>query len=224
VELGHVTDRISEGVHELRDRTADVIGADGGSVFREIAGVSRDVATSEKRLTGRIDEAERSLLDRMDVAIAGDRRTTWPRRLFWIGVGVAAGVAAAYLGDPDRGRARRAQLSDQATARSRELAGQVTTQAKQTANEARGAVIEGAKDRLPERAEPDARLLEQRIKSEVFGHRGDVEQVVLRVDGPGSVALKGTVPTPMSEAELITAVSEVDGVIDVTSELAVAGS
>jgi hypothetical protein len=58
----------------------------------------------------------------------------------------------------------------------------------------------------------------------VFGHRGDVDRVVLRVDGPGAVALKGTVPTPVSESELVAAVAAVDGVIDVTSELAVATS
>jgi gas vesicle protein len=216
-----ITKTLSHGVEELRDRTADVVAADGGSVFRELHKVARRVGKAEDQIIDRIDDAEDTILDRVDTMIAGDRRTTWPRRLFWLALGVGAGMAAAYLGDPDRGKARRAQLSDQAAARTREVTEQVTTQAKMAADKAYGTAVETVKDRMPEHPEEDAALLEQRIKSEVFGHRDDAHQVVIRVDAPGVVALKGTVPSATSESELLAAVAEVQGVTDVTSELAV---
>jgi hypothetical protein len=218
-----ISKSIAHGVEELRDRTADAVGADGGSLFRELGKVNRHVGKTEDRVIARIDDAEDTILDRLDVVVAADRRTTWPRRLFWLSVGVAAGVLGAYLGDPDRGRSRRAELSDQAAARTREMTEQVTTQAKVAADKARGAVVEGVTDQLPDHPEGDPHLLEQRIKSEVFGHRDDTDQVVLRVDAPGTVALKGTVPSATSESELLAAVAAVRGVTDVSSELAVGG-
>jgi hypothetical protein len=218
-----ITQSIAHGVEELRDRTADVLGADGGSLFRELGRVNRHVGKTEDRVIARIDDAEDTILDRLGVVLAADRRTTWPRRLFWLGVGVAAGMFGAYLGDPDRGKSRRAQLSDQAAARTREVTGQVTTQAKVAADKARGTVVEGVTAKLPDHPESDAHLLEQRIKSEVFGHREDTSQVVLRVDAPGTVTLKGTVPSATAESELLTAVAAVRGVTDVSSELTVSG-
>lgn len=216
-----ISKSIAHGVEELRDRTADVVGADGGSLFRELGKVNRSVGKSEDRVLARIDDAEDTILDRLSDVLAADRRTTWPRRLFWIGIGAAAGWFGAYLGDPDRGSARRAELSQQAAARTREVTEQVTTQAKVAADKARGAAVESVTDALPESPEGDPHLLEQRIKSEIFGHRDDTEQVVLRVDQPGTVTLKGTVPSATAESELLAAVASVRGVTDVSSELTV---
>jgi gas vesicle protein len=216
-----ISKTLAHGVEELRDRTADVVGADGGSLYRELGKVNRHLGKTEDRVIDRIDDAEDAILDRLGVVLAADRRTTWPRRLFWLGVGVAAGMLGAYLGDPDRGKSRRAQLSDQAAARTREVTDQMTTQAKVAADKARGTVVEGVTDRLPDHPESDPHLLEQRIKSEVFGHRDDTEQVVLRVDAPGTVTLKGTVPSATAESELLAAVASIRGVTDVSSELAV---
>lgn len=225
-----VGSRVTETVEGLRDRTADVVRADGGSVFRELAKLGRTVHDSESAVRSRIDDVEDSLAtrladaedtlgDRLDEVIAGDRRTTWPRRVFWVAVGLAAGAVTAYLADPDRGRARRAQLSDQVAARGRDLAEEVAGQAKVAADRTKGQLIEQAKEILPDDVPDDPSLLEQRIKSEVFGVRQDTTQVVLRIDAPGVVALKGTVPTATSERELISAVADVDGVIEVSSEL-----
>jgi osmotically-inducible protein OsmY len=86
---------------------------------------------------------------------------------------------------------------------------------------ARGAAIETAKEAMPEDVPTDPKLLQDRIKSSVFGHRDDVSDVVIKVDAPGSVALKGTVPDARSEQELLASVSEVDGVLDVRSELSI---
>ncbi len=248
-----ITKSIAHGVEELRDRTADVVGGDGNSVFRELGKVNRSVGKTEDRVLARIDDAEDTILDRVGAVIAADRRTTWPRRLFWLGIGAAAGWLGAYLGDPDRGQARRSQLSDQAAAKTREVKDQaaaktrevteqatakthevteqVSNQAKDAVDKARGAAVEGAEavadqvegvaDQVSETPESDPHLLEQRIKSEVFGHRDDTEQVVLRVDQPGTVTLKGTVPSSTAESELLAAVASIRGVTDVSSELTV---
>jgi gas vesicle protein len=202
-----ISKSIAHGVEELRDRTAD---ASAPTAARCSASSARSTATSARPRT------------------ASSTASTTPRTRSWTGstwsspptaappgragcsgssVGVAAGVLGAYLGDPDRGKSRRAQLSDQAAARTREVTEQVTTQAKVAADKARGAVVEGVTDQLPDHPESDPHLLEQRIKSEVFGHRDDTDQVVLRVDAPGTVALKGTVPSATSESELLAAVA-----------------
>ena len=211
--------RVSEAVEGLRDRTADALSTDGVSVIRELAAI-RD----------RIDELDDALDDRLaavaaDVAAGrGSKRTTTPRKLFWIAFGAAAGALAAYLADPDRGRSRRAQLSDQVAARGREVAEEAANRAKYTAGKVKGELIEGAKELRGDDVPEDPKLLEQRIRSEVLGHRDDVTDVVLRVDGPGRVTVKGTVPSATSERELLAAVADVDGVIDVASELSVGSS
>jgi gas vesicle protein len=223
MDLEQLPDRFSQSVAHLRDRTADAVAADGGAVFKELSRLQRQVDGVEDAIEDRLDATESLITSRIDTLIDADRRTTWPRRLFWLAVGAAAGMATAYLADPDRGRSRRAQLSDQVAARTREVSGDVAANAKGATDRAKGQLVEQVKDKLPDHAETDPKLLEQRIKSEVLGHRDDVTQVVLRIDGPGEVALKGTVPTATSERELLASVAEVDGVIDVRSELAVRG-
>ena len=212
---------VTTAIDELRDRTADRLRADGGSVFREL-----------HRLGNRIDDAEDRLEAHLDASVAGldeqlaelrwaSKRTTWPRRVVWLAFGAALGAAAAYLADPDRGKARRTQLSDQAAARGRSVADDLSGRAKDVAQQAKGEVIEQVKDVLPDRPEPDPSLLQQRIRSEVLGKRTDVTAVVLRIDGPGQVTLKGTVPTVQTERELLADIAEVEGVSEVSSELAV---
>lgn len=224
MDLEQLPDRLTQGMHGLRDRTADMVGADGGSVFRELGKLSRRLDDTKDTLSEQIDDSGSMLADRIDEMAASDRRTSWPRRMFWMAVGAGIGMAVEYLADPDRGASRRNQLSDQISARTRETAEEATGSVKDAAARARGQMVEQVKGQLPNVPENDAALLEQRIKSEVMGHRDDVTGVVLRIDGPGKVALKGTVPTPAAERELLASVSEVDGVIDVSSELAVKGS
>lgn len=214
-----MTTRIISHVDGLRDRTAEAVKADGESLFRGLSRLSERVDESESTLLGRIDDLDERMSDRWHEVRAATRRTTWPRRVFWFAVGAAMGTAAAYLADPDRGRARRAQLQDQLGAQARDLTSEARDQAKMAMDRARGAAVEAAKDAMPEDVPTDPKLLQDRIKSDVFGHRNDVDDVVIRVDAPGSVALKGTVPDAQSEQELLASVSEVEGVIDVRSEL-----
>lgn len=224
MDLDHLTERLSHGVEGLRDRTAEAVSSDGHSVFRELRSLGKQLSHVEDQL-----EALPRLEERLELlagALLGDReedgkRTTWPRRLFWLALGAGVGVAAAYLGDPDRGRTRRDLLTDQLAASARDVGDEAAGRAQVAVDRAKGAAIETVKRTTPDRPETDPTLLEHRVKSHALGGRDDVRDVVLRIDGPGVVALKGTVPSPDSERDLVDAVAEVDGVIDVRSELTV---
>jgi gas vesicle protein len=223
MDLTELSHKLSKQLDELRDRTADAVGADGESVFRDLGKLSKQLDAVEGHLDDRIEDVA-DLIDSHWASLhARQRRTTWPRRLFWLTVGVAGGMVAAYLADPDRGRTRRAELSQQLTASARDVAEQASTQAKDAAQRVKGQVIEGAKEAAPDELQipADAQTLRDRIQSEVFGHRDDVQDVVILVDGPGRVALKGTVPASDNERELLAAVASVSGVLDVRSELSV---
>jgi gas vesicle protein len=221
VHLEDMTSRIIEHIDGLRDRTAEAVKADGESTFRAVAKLGDRIDRTEDALLARIDDLDDRVTEQWHDVRATSRRTSWPRRLFWLALGAAAGTAVAYLADPDRGRARRAQLGDQVGARARDLTSEARDQAKMAVDRARGAAIETAKEAMPEDVPTDPKLLQDRIKSSVFGHRDDVSDVVIKVDAPGSVALKGTVPDARSEQELLASVSEVDGVLDVRSELSI---
>ena len=215
---------VSATVGGLRDRTADLVRADGGSVFRELHRLGGRIDDAEERLHTHLDDSADSLDDQLDALLSASKRTTWPRRLVWLVFGALIGAGAAYLADPDRGKARRSQLTDQAAARGRSVADELGSQAKGAVKQAAGDVIEQVKGALPDSAEADPALLQQRIKSEVLGKRSDATAVVIRVDGPGAVALKGTIATPEAERELLAEVADVAGVTKVISELTVGPS
>ena len=224
MDLSHLPERFGSTVDELRDRAGAAMRPDGDSVFRELRGLTDRIDDLGERIQGvgdRLDDLEVGQAAGFRELVSARRRTSWPRRLVWLGLGLALGAGAAYLADPDRGRTRRDQLTDQLTARGRELADEAATQAKIAADRAKGTVIESARDALPEDVPDDPKLLEQRVRSHALGGRDDVADVVVRVDGPGQVALKGTVPSAESERELLAEVAEVQGVVDVRSELAV---
>ena len=224
MDLSHLPERLGTTVDEFRDRTAAAVKGDGESVFRELRDLGGRVDDIGKSLTSvgeRLDDLEVGQAAGFRELASASRRTSWPRRLVWLILGAALGAGAAYLADPDRGRSRRDQLGDQLAARTRELTEEATNQAKIATDRAKGSVIESAKDVLGEDVPDDPKLLEQRVRSHALGGRDDVADVVVRVDGPGQVALKGTVPTSESERELLSEVAQVEGVVDVRSELSV---
>jgi gas vesicle protein len=223
VDIEHLSEKILSRIDDLRDRSAEAMKADGESVFRELSDLNDRIDGVEERIGSRLEELATAQTDRMGEVLSAAKRTSWPRRIVWVAVGAAVGAAATYLADPDRGRARRSQLGDQLAATARDVGSDVAGQAELAADRAKGTVIETAKDALPEDVPDDPKLLEQRIRSHVLGGRHDVDDVVLRVDAPGRVALKGTVPTASAERSLLAEVAEVEGVVDVTSELAVRG-
>lgn len=147
MDLDHLTDRLSNRVDQLRDRTAGALSAEDQPVMAEVRRL-------RERFDDRFDGLERKVTERVS-ALADEqsqrfdhlfsKRTTWPRRLFWLLAGAAAGAATSFLADPDRGQQRRTMLSEQITTRGRELAdeasgrvGQLTEQAKETVNERLG--------------------------------------------------------------------------------------
>jgi gas vesicle protein len=223
MDLTELSHKLTGQLDELRDRTAEAVGADGGSVFREFSKLSKKLDGVETHLDDRIGDVEELIDGHWAAMRATQRRTTWPRRLFWLTVGVAGGMVAAYLADPDRGRSRRAEIGQQLGSTARDVAEQATNQARDAAQRVKGQVIESGKETLPDelKVPADAQTLRDRIQSEVFGHRDDVQDVVIKVDGPGQVALKGTVPATDNERELLAEVASVAGVLDVRSELSI---
>ena len=171
----------------------------------------------------RYDELERMFRDRLPTDLLRPEpviRTTWPRRMLWAAVGFAAGAATAYLGD----RNRRDELQQQMASTGNDLATTAAKRADHAAGRAKGAVAEAASAATPQDVPDDVKTLEARVKSQVFGHRDDVDKVVLRADGPGTLTVKGTVPTPLAERELLAEIADVEGVTDVHSELSVTAS
>lgn len=190
---------------------------------------SLDLDEVTDRLTHRLDALDATVRERIPRDLRSltqpqPEPSSGPSRLLWAALGFAAGLGVAYLADPDRGQARRQELQQRVTATSSEVVDQARKRADHTAGQAKGAVAETARKATPEDVPDDPKKLEARIKSEVFGRRDDVDKVVLRVDGPGRVAVKGTVPSPVTERELLAEISDVEGVTDVSSELQVAGS
>lgn len=286
-KMGEVSDVLTGQLGHLRDRTAEAVRADSDSFYKQVSKLSKQLDETESTLRKRMDRLAQQQADRWDELTAATRRTTWPRRLFWMMMGAAGGYAAAYLWDRENGAARRSELMRQVGSRAKEVgeqaqgsardigaqaierarqvkeaavseaqevgqemsartrevmeaearagkqvmqkaggavrsvADEAADQAQMTANEVRDATMETAKRMTSEDVPSDPRVLEQRIRSEVFGHRDDVNAVVIRIDEPGKVALKGTVPTTTSERDLLAAVNDVEGVIDVRSELSV---
>ncbi len=102
-------EKVTHGVGELRDRAAEAISADGGSVFRALSKLSDRVEGAESSLEARISDAEENLALALEELAAQKRRTTWPRRLFWLIAGAGA-VAAFVLSAPDRVKEIREQL------------------------------------------------------------------------------------------------------------------
>ncbi len=105
----NLTEKVSHGVEELRDRAAETISADGESVFRALRRLSDRIDEAEGNLQERILDAETSLADGLDEVASQRRRTTWPRRLFWLLLGASA-VASVFVSAPERAKELRNQL------------------------------------------------------------------------------------------------------------------
>ena len=115
-----LTKKVSHGVEELRDRAAETIAGDGESVFRALKRVSERIDEAESSLHERILSAESSLQDRvldaelnlaagLDEIASQKRRTTWPRRIFWLLLGASI-VASVLISAPERAKELRDKL------------------------------------------------------------------------------------------------------------------
>jgi hypothetical protein len=123
-----------------------------------------------------------------------------------------AGAVAAFLLDPARGRARRAQLTDQAAATVRRLG----RRGEQAARRARAAVngriqaLRAASDRMPKPT--DDATVTDRVRSEIFRDpsvpKGSININVER----GIVVLRGEVPDEAMRHQLVDRVERIEGV------------
>ena len=142
-----------------------------------------------------------------------------------VGIGSAA-AAAMYLLDPDRGRSRRAKLSDQAAALARKAEEKARAQAEYQKGVAQGLAHDLTE---PFRPKPDiddethwieGSSLARRVKSEAIGRwEGPKSDVQVDVD-KGVVTLKGNVDAE-KVVGLIRLVKGVPGVASVNDQLSV---
>lgn len=139
------------------------------------------------------------------------------RFLFIAGLVSLAGLIT-YLLDPDRGRARRARLADQMSAKGRDMAEAVSAKAKYQKG-----VFEGVAHEVAAIFEEDAvfddETLMQKIRSEAVGPSGiDAADVVIDITD-GTVHITGSVSDEKAHRRLVSLIGKVDGVRDVEDTL-----
>ena len=132
------------------------------------------------------------------------------RKLTLVGVVAAAAAAAAYLFDPDRGRSRRARLSDQAAARARDVSEAVKAKVEYQKGVAKGVVHEVTEPFRPEKEYDDQTLL-QKVRSEALGRWPWSDSIEIDITH-GNVTINGTVETPSDRERLLDLIRDVDGV------------
>src|SRR5262245_58068291 len=159
----------------------------------------------------------------------GDRLTnmrlkTRPRRRTIV-TAALVGAAAAHYFDPDRGRARRAQLHDQTLAAGRRIARQADRMGRRRVLYLRDHAVGSVRHAWHNvgRMQPDDTTLTQKIRSEVLG-RAEFRPYSITVDAAdGVVHLRGQVPAQRAIDDLIAAVERVHGVGRVESYLHLPG-
>ncbi|HEX2026685.1 MAG TPA: BON domain-containing protein [Nitriliruptorales bacterium] len=130
-----------------------------------------------------------------------------------LSIGAAAGAAASYFFDPDRGRTRRAQATDQLGAAVRDQADQLRKKVDYKAGELKGALAE----QLPteQLRDYDVRTLKEKVESEVLGRGGIDKRAIVVTTRDGVVELRGEIPTVEQRRELLAATRNVEGVREV---------
>ena len=123
-------------------------------------------------------------------------------------LGAAAGAAAVYLFDPDRGQARREEL----TTRAREAAESPTGQ------KVVGQVVESTRQ-VHDRGPDSDPALANKVRSEVLG-KDEYQALSINVDAvDGVVSLRGTVEDLALRNRLVSDVEAVGGVDSVENHL-----
>jgi osmotically-inducible protein OsmY len=136
-----------------------------------------------------------------------------------IGVAAAMGAAAAYLFDPDRGKLRRAKLSDQTRARTREAMETVRSKVEYQKGAAKG-ILHDIAEPLRAEGDYDDNTLLQKVRSEVIGHWPDNESIEIDITD-GAVRVSGAIDNARDKKRLIRMVKDVDGVDLVEDRLSV---
>jgi osmotically-inducible protein OsmY len=151
------------------------------------------------------------------------RDTSTRRSALWAALGgIVGGVLGALLLDPQRGKARRAQIADQGAATVRRAVRGMQRQARRV-----GSDVEGAAHALQHRGGGAADLndaaLAGKVQSELFADpaipKGDINVNVER----GIVVLRGEVSDVKLGRELERAAARIPGVLGVQNLLHVPG-
>jgi len=132
------------------------------------------------------------------------------RKSSLIGIGAAVGGLLAYLFDPDRGRSRRARLSDQAAARSRDFTEKMRQTAEYQKGVAKGIIHDASEVFRPDNVYDDETLM-QKVRSEALGYWDGSESIEIDITD-GKVELSGTVRDSASHDQLLSLIRDVEGV------------
>jgi osmotically-inducible protein OsmY len=132
------------------------------------------------------------------------------RKSSLIGIGAAVGALLAYLFDPDRGRSRRARLSDQAAARSRDLTKTMRQTAEYQKGVAKGIIHDASEAFRPDNVYDDETLM-QKVRSEALGYWDGSESIEIDITD-GKVELSGSVRDSASHDQLLSLIRDVEGV------------
>jgi osmotically-inducible protein OsmY len=132
------------------------------------------------------------------------------RRALFFGMAAVIGAAVAYLFDPDRGRSRRAQLTDQAGARARDASESVKAKTEYQRGVAKGLLHEATESMRGEKVYDDATLL-QKVRSEALGYWPDSQSIEIDITD-GMVRVTGTVGNKTERERLVELIRDVDGV------------
>lgn len=132
------------------------------------------------------------------------------RKSSLIGIGAAFGALLAYLFDPDRGRSRRARLSDQAAARGRDLTGTVRQTAEYQKGVAKGIIHDASGAFRPDNVYDDETLM-QKVRSEALGYWDGSDSIEIDITD-GKVELSGSVRDSASHDQLLSLIRDVEGV------------
>lgn len=102
MKVDQLTGKVAQGVDQVRDRAAGALTGDGETVFRAVTRLADRIDEAERTIEARISDVEDAFADGL-AGVSVSNRTTWPRRLFWLLVGVSAG-AGLVLGFPDKAK------------------------------------------------------------------------------------------------------------------------
>lgn len=132
------------------------------------------------------------------------------RKSILIGAGAVFGALLAYLFDPDRGRSRRARLSEQTTARGRDLSESMRKTVEYQKGVARGIIHDASETLRPEKDYDDQTLM-QKVRSEALGYWDGSEEIEIDITD-GMVKVTGSVRDSASRDQLLGLIRDVEGV------------
>ena len=136
----------------------------------------------------------------------------------------AAGGAAAYMFDPDRGRSRRAQARDQLLARVRRTRRELDRRARYAGGSATGAVKRAASAATPDKPTPNDIALVRKVESMIFRPEDAPKGRVSVNAEDGVVFLRGEVESQEQIDALVSGAQRVDGVREVRNLMHLPGT